>query len=94
MIIGAWASKQKHLFEFPVPTILQFSKTVGMVDANIGFAMKNQTRKSTRSDLFTSLNLVWPTNRLRTARVDFWGAIALVCTIGMVAKLAQTWLSH
>jgi hypothetical protein len=56
--------------------------------------MNNQTRKSNRSDLFNSLNLIWPRNRLRTARIDFWGAVALVCAIGMVAKLAQTVLSH
>ncbi len=65
-----------------------------MVDAQFAFAMKNQTRKSIRSELFNSLNLIWPTNRVRTARIDFWGAVALVCAIGMVAKLAQTLLSH
>jgi hypothetical protein len=58
------------------------------------FAMNDPIRKSIRSELINSLNLVWPTNRHRTARVDFWGAVALVCAIGMVAKLAQTLLSH
>ena len=51
-------------------------------------------RKSNRSDLINSLNLIWPTNQLRTARIDCWGAIALVCANGMVAKFAQTMLSH
>jgi hypothetical protein len=56
--------------------------------------MNNRTRKSNRSEFFNSLNLIWPTNRLRTARIDFWGAVALVCAIGMAAKFAQSVLSH
>ena len=56
--------------------------------------MNHQPRKSNRSDLFNSLNLAWPANRLRTARIDFWGAVALVCAIGMAAKFAQTLLAH
>jgi len=56
--------------------------------------MTNSTRKSKRSEFFHSLSLVWPTNHLRTARIDFWGAIALVCACGMVAKFAQTLLTH
>ena len=56
--------------------------------------MTNSTRKSKRSEFFHSLNLVWPSNQLRTARMDFWGAVALVCALGTVAKLAQTVLSH
>ena len=56
--------------------------------------MRNVTHKSKRSEFFHSLNLVWPTNHLRTARLDFWGAIILVCACGMVAKFAQTLLSH
>jgi len=57
-------------------------------------AMTNSTHKSKRSEFFHSLSLVWPTNRLRTARIDFWGAIVLVCACGMVAKFAQTLLTH
>ena len=56
--------------------------------------MNTSNRKSNRSDLFNSLNLVWPANRLRAARVDFWGAVALVCAIGMAAKFAQSLLAH
>ncbi|MDR3456094.1 MAG: hypothetical protein P4N60_01500 [Verrucomicrobiae bacterium] len=55
--------------------------------------MVNSTRKSKRSEFFHSLCLVWPTNHLRTARIDFWGAIVLVCVCGMVAKFAQTLLT-
>jgi hypothetical protein len=47
-----------------------------------------------RSELFRSINIVWPTNHLRTARMDFWGAVALVCAIGMLAKFAQTLLTN
>ena len=40
-----------------------------------------------------SLDLVWPTNRLRKARMDFWGAVAMVCAFGLLAKFAQSLLS-
>jgi hypothetical protein len=54
----------------------------------------NLNRKSKRSDFFHSLNLVWPTNHLRTARLDCWGAIILVCACGMIARIAQSLLTH
>jgi len=56
--------------------------------------MTNSTRKSKRSEFFHSLNLVWPSNQLRTARMDIWGAVVLVCACGMIAKFAQAMLSH
>lgn len=52
------------------------------------------SRKLHRSGFFQSINIVWPTNHLKTARLDFWGAVALVCVIGMVAKFAQTLLTN
>ena len=56
--------------------------------------MTNSTRKSKRSEFFHSLNLVCPTNHLRKARLDVWGAIILVCVCGLIAKFAQTLLTH
>jgi hypothetical protein len=56
--------------------------------------MTNPTRKFNRSEFFHSLNLVWRSNHLRTAQMDIWGAVALVCAIGMLAKFAQSLLSH
>ena len=55
--------------------------------------MNSTTRKFNRSGFFQSLNIVWPTNHLKTARLDFWGAVALVCVIGIVAKIAQSLLT-
>lgn len=52
------------------------------------------TRQSKRSDFFRSINIVWPTNQVRTAQTDFWGAVGLVCAIGFLAKLAQTVLTN
>lgn len=56
--------------------------------------MTNFTRKSKRSEFFHSLSLVWPTNHLRAARTDCWGAIVLVCVCGLIAKFVQTLLTH
>ena len=56
--------------------------------------MTNSTRKSNRSEFFHSLSIVLSSNHLRAARTDFWGAVALVCVLGTVAKFAQTLLSH
>ena len=52
------------------------------------------TRHSKRSDFFRSINIVWPTNQVRTAQTDFWGAVGLVCAIGFFAKIAQTLLTN
>jgi hypothetical protein len=57
-------------------------------------SMTGTTRKFQRSDFFRSLNIVWHTNHLRTARMDFWGAVALVCSIGIFAKLVQNLLTN
>jgi hypothetical protein len=51
-------------------------------------------RKSKRSGFFHSLNLAWPTNPVRTARSDIWGAVALVCACGILAKLVQCLLTR
>lgn len=40
-----------------------------------------------------SLNLVWVSNQIRNDRLDFWGAVGLVCAIGVAAKIAQTLLT-
>jgi hypothetical protein len=56
--------------------------------------MTGTTRKFLRSGFFRSLNIVWHTNHLRTARLDFWGAVSLVCAIGMFAKLVQNLIAH
>lgn len=56
--------------------------------------MRTPSRKLNRSGFFHSLNLVWPTNQLRTARMDFWGGVLLVCALGTIGRLAQTLLSH
>lgn len=55
--------------------------------------MTHSTRKLQRSEFMHSLDLVWPTNQLRKARMDFWGAVAMVCAIGLLAKFAQSLLS-
>lgn len=46
-------------------------------------------RKSIRSVFFHSIRIVSPCNHLRTARLDFWGAVGLVCVIGIAAKFVQ-----
>jgi hypothetical protein len=56
--------------------------------------MTNSTRKSKRSEFFHSLSLIGSSNPLRTARIDTWGAVSMVVAFGMIAKLAQTLLSH
>ena len=56
--------------------------------------MTTTTRKFKRSEFFHSLNLVFPSNALRTAHRDIWGAVTLVVAFGMIAKLAQSLLSH
>ena len=55
--------------------------------------MTTPTDKLQRSEFIHSLDLVWPTNQLRKARLDFWGAVAMVCAIGLLAKFAQSLLS-
>jgi hypothetical protein len=50
------------------------------------------TRKFIRSGFFQTISIVSPSNPLRTARLDFWGAVGLVCVIGTLAKIAQTLL--
>jgi hypothetical protein len=50
--------------------------------------------KLKRSEFFHSLDLVWPTNQLRKARMDFWGGVMLVCVLGIIGKFAQALLSH
>jgi hypothetical protein len=59
----------------------------------ISSGMTNPNRKLQRSEFMHSLDLVWPTNQLRKARLDFWGAVAMVCAIGLLAKFAQSLLS-
>jgi len=56
--------------------------------------MTTTARKLKRSRFFNTINIVWPTNHLRMARLDFWGAVALVCVIGMLVKLAQSVLTN
>jgi len=56
--------------------------------------MTSSTRKFKRSRFFNSINIVWPTNHLRMARLDFWGAVALVCVVGMLVKFAQSLLTN
>jgi hypothetical protein len=46
-------------------------------------------RKFIRSVFFQSIRIVSPCNHLRTARLDFWGAVGLVCVIGIAAKFVQ-----
>ncbi len=55
--------------------------------------MIHPTNKLQRSEFVHSLDLIWPTNQLRKARMDFWGAVAMVCVIGLLAKFAQSLLS-
>lgn len=50
--------------------------------------------KLKRSEFFHSLDLVWPTNQLRKARMDFWGGVMLICALGILGKFAQALLSH
>lgn len=59
-----------------------------------GKTMTTSTRKFKRSRFFNSINIVWPTNHLRMARLDFWGAVALVCVVGMLVKFAQSLLTN
>jgi len=56
--------------------------------------VKSTERKFIRSVLFQSIRVVCPCNHLRTARLDFYGAIGLVCAIGIAAKVVQTFLAH
>jgi hypothetical protein len=57
-------------------------------------SMTVSTRHFKRSEFFRSINIVWPTNHLRTARTDFWGAVTLVCVIGLFAKVVQSLLTN
>jgi len=50
-------------------------------------------RKFSRSVLFQNIRVVCPCNHLRTARLDFYGAIGLICAIGIAAKVVQTFLA-
>jgi hypothetical protein len=59
-----------------------------------GQAMITTSRKFKRSQFFNSINIVWPTNHLRMARLDFWGAVALVCVVGLLVKFAQSLLTN
>ena len=56
--------------------------------------MITSPNKLKRSEFFHSLNLVWPTNQLRAARLDFWGGVMLVCALGIIGRFAQSLLSH
>jgi hypothetical protein len=56
--------------------------------------MKTPSDKFNRSEFFHSLDLAWPTNHLRRARMDFWGAVVLVCALGLVARFAQSLLTQ
>lgn len=62
-------------------------------DGCVKVGMTNPTHKLQRSKFIYSLDLIWPTNQLRKARLDFWGAVAMVCAIGLLAKFAQSLLS-
>ncbi len=62
-------------------------------DGCVKVSMIHPTNKLQRSEFVHSLDLVWPTNQLRKARMDFWGAVAMVCVIGLLAKFAQSLLS-
>ena len=50
-------------------------------------------RKFSRSVLFQNIRVVCPCNHLRTARLDFYGAIGLICAIGIAAKVVKTFLA-
>ena len=52
--------------------------------------MTDTTEKFNRSSFFRSINTVGPTDHHQTARLDFWGTVALVAIVGMFAKLIQT----
>lgn len=52
--------------------------------------MTGTSHKSNRSEFLRSIKIVWPTNHLREAHLDLWGAVLLVAVIGMCAKLIQT----
>ena len=73
--------------------VWQLPPEVGKAYAQLP-SMTGTTRKFQRSGFFRSLNIVWPTNHLRTARMDFWGAVALVCAIGIFAKFVQNLLTN
>lgn len=51
-------------------------------------------RKFIRSVFFHNIRIVSPCNHLRAARLDFWGAVALVCMFGIAAKLIQMMLAN
>ena len=51
-------------------------------------------RKFMRSVFFHSIRIVSPCNHLRTARLDFWGAVGLVCMIAIAAKFVQMILAN
>ena len=56
-------------------------------------AMIAPERKFYRSVLFQSIRVVCPCNHVKTARLDFYGAIGLICAIGIAAKVVQTFLA-
>ena len=58
------------------------------------FAMIASKRKFIRSVFFHNIRIVSPCNHLRAARLDFWGAVALVCMFGIAAKLIQMMLAN
>ena len=47
-----------------------------------------------RSRFFHTISVTHSAHPLRTARLDFFGSMVLVCTIGLLAKLVQTLLTH
>ncbi len=56
--------------------------------------MNGSKHKFIRSVLFQSIRVVCPCNHLRTARLDFYGAIGMVCALSVAAKMVQSLLAH
>jgi hypothetical protein len=56
--------------------------------------MNGSKQKFIRSVLFQSIRVVCPCNHLRTARLDFYGAIGMVCAMSVAAKMIQAFLAH
>jgi hypothetical protein len=51
-------------------------------------------KKYSRSRFFQAITVISAGQPLRTARLDFFGSVSLVCSIGMIAKLVQVLLAN
>ena len=52
------------------------------------------TNKNPRSRFYHTIYEINTSHPVRAARLDFFGSVLLVCSIGMITKLIQELLAH